>query len=120
MCRYAIRGCLLEIIINYHAPPPRLHLYSLVCPFSSPLIQPSLLYLPLTRKKSSSQPSISSVGAAITFVSISVFMENSTDAFGSSTAPLTWHDFLERMRQPSAAEFVKAIKRFLYLLELLK
>ncbi|KAI5668519.1 hypothetical protein M9H77_18372 [Catharanthus roseus] len=35
------------------------------------------------------------------------------DAFGSSTAPLTWHDFLERMRQPSAAEFVKAIKSFI-------
>ncbi|CAH9085347.1 unnamed protein product, partial [Cuscuta europaea] len=39
-------------------------------------------------------------------------MENA-DVFGSSTAPLTWHDFLERMRQPSAAEFVKAIKRFI-------
>ncbi|GAB4844849.1 Vacuolar protein sorting-associated protein 9A [Ancistrocladus abbreviatus] len=39
-------------------------------------------------------------------------MENS-DAFSSSTAPLTWHDFLERMRQPSAAEFVKAIKSFI-------
>ncbi|RWW11533.1 hypothetical protein GW17_00024853 [Ensete ventricosum] len=33
------------------------------------------------------------------------------DAFGSSTAPLTWHDFLERMRHPSAADFVKSIKR---------
>ncbi|KQK22460.1 hypothetical protein BRADI_1g67360v3 [Brachypodium distachyon] len=32
------------------------------------------------------------------------------DAFGSSTAPLAWHDFLERMRQPSASEFVKSIK----------
>ncbi|KAG9451102.1 hypothetical protein H6P81_011067 [Aristolochia fimbriata] len=39
-------------------------------------------------------------------------MENS-DAFGSSTAPLTWHDFLERMRQPSAADFVKSIKSFI-------
>lgn len=39
-------------------------------------------------------------------------MENS-DVFGSSTAPLTWHDFLERMRHPSAAEFVKAIKSFI-------
>ncbi|KAG8378344.1 hypothetical protein BUALT_Bualt08G0127600 [Buddleja alternifolia] len=39
-------------------------------------------------------------------------MENS-DAFGSSTAPLTWHDFLERMRHPSAADFVKAIKSFI-------
>ena len=37
-------------------------------------------------------------------------MENA-DTFASSTAPLTWHDFLERMRQPSAADFVKAIKR---------
>ncbi|XP_042491082.1 vacuolar protein sorting-associated protein 9A-like isoform X2 [Macadamia integrifolia] len=36
-------------------------------------------------------------------------MENA-DVFGSSTAPLTWHDFLERMRQPSAADFVKSIK----------
>ncbi|KAK4387291.1 Vacuolar protein sorting-associated protein 9A [Sesamum angolense] len=39
-------------------------------------------------------------------------MENS-DVFGSSTAPLTWHDFLERMRHPSAADFVKAIKSFI-------
>lgn len=39
-------------------------------------------------------------------------MENA-DAFGSSTAPLTWHDFLERMRQPSASDFVKAIKSFI-------
>nr|GMD03770.1 vacuolar protein sorting-associated protein 9A-like [Ipomoea batatas]GMD45166.1 vacuolar protein sorting-associated protein 9A-like [Ipomoea batatas] len=39
-------------------------------------------------------------------------MENA-DVFGSSTAPLTWHDFLERMRQPSAADFVKAIKSFI-------
>lgn len=35
----------------------------------------------------------------------------SADVFGSSTAPLTWHDFLERMRHPSAADFVKSIKR---------
>ncbi|XP_010277681.1 PREDICTED: vacuolar protein sorting-associated protein 9A [Nelumbo nucifera] len=39
-------------------------------------------------------------------------MENA-DVFGSSTAPLTWHDFLERMRQPSATEFVKSIKSFI-------
>ncbi|KAL7155981.1 hypothetical protein ABFS83_03G112500 [Erythranthe nasuta] len=39
-------------------------------------------------------------------------MENS-DVFSSSTAPLTWHDFLERMRHPSAAEFVKGIKSFI-------
>ncbi|KAL9249405.1 Vacuolar protein sorting-associated protein 9A-like protein [Drosera capensis] len=38
---------------------------------------------------------------------------NSADALSTSTAPLTWHDFLERMRQPSAAEFVKAIKSFI-------
>ncbi|KAK9270867.1 hypothetical protein L1049_026453 [Liquidambar formosana] len=38
-------------------------------------------------------------------------MENS-DVLGSSTAPLTLHDFFERMRQPSAADFVKAIKSF--------
>ncbi|KAJ4732436.1 Vacuolar protein sorting-associated protein 9A [Rhynchospora pubera] len=35
------------------------------------------------------------------------------DAFASATAPLTWHDFLERMRHPSAAEFVKSIKSFI-------
>ncbi|XP_059630843.1 vacuolar protein sorting-associated protein 9A-like [Cornus florida] len=35
------------------------------------------------------------------------------DVFGSSTAPLTWHDFLERMRQPSAADCVKSIKSFI-------
>lgn len=39
-------------------------------------------------------------------------MENA-EPFSSSTAPLTWHDFLERMRHPSAAEFVKAIKSFI-------
>ncbi|KAK9111693.1 hypothetical protein Scep_019212 [Stephania cephalantha] len=37
----------------------------------------------------------------------------SSDAFGSSTSPLTWHDFLERMRHPSAADFVKSIKSFI-------
>ncbi|XP_039115145.1 vacuolar protein sorting-associated protein 9A-like isoform X2 [Dioscorea cayenensis subsp. rotundata] len=36
-----------------------------------------------------------------------------TDVFGSSTAPLTWHDFLDRMRHPSAADFVKSIKSFI-------
>ncbi|XP_072971109.1 vacuolar protein sorting-associated protein 9A-like [Typha angustifolia] len=35
------------------------------------------------------------------------------DGFGSSTTLLTWHDFLERMRQPSAADFVKSIKSFI-------
>lgn len=40
-------------------------------------------------------------------------MEGGGDSFGSSTAPLAWHDFLERMRQPSAAEFVKSIKSFI-------
>ncbi|XP_043713723.1 vacuolar protein sorting-associated protein 9A-like [Telopea speciosissima] len=39
-------------------------------------------------------------------------MENA-DVFGSSTAPLTWHDFLERMRHPSAVDFVKSIKSFI-------
>ncbi|KAF9601384.1 hypothetical protein IFM89_019237 [Coptis chinensis] len=39
-------------------------------------------------------------------------MENA-DVFGSSTAPLTWHDFLERMRHPSASDFVKSIKSFI-------
>jgi hypothetical protein len=39
-------------------------------------------------------------------------MDNA-DMFGPSTAPLTWHDFLERMRQPSATDFVKAIKSFI-------
>ncbi|KAJ0976025.1 hypothetical protein J5N97_017990 [Dioscorea zingiberensis] len=37
----------------------------------------------------------------------------SSDVFGSSTAPLTWHDFLDRMRHPSAADFVKSIKSFI-------
>ncbi|KAK1313463.1 Vacuolar protein sorting-associated protein 9A [Acorus calamus] len=39
-------------------------------------------------------------------------MENA-DPFVASTAPLTWHDFLERMRHPSAADFVKSIKSFI-------
>ncbi|CAM9001491.1 unnamed protein product [Rhodiola kirilowii] len=38
-------------------------------------------------------------------------MENA-DAMEASTAPLSLHDFFERMRQPAAAEFVKAIKSF--------
>uniref|UniRef100_A0A7N0VBR2 VPS9 domain-containing protein n=2 Tax=Kalanchoe fedtschenkoi TaxID=63787 RepID=A0A7N0VBR2_KALFE len=38
-------------------------------------------------------------------------MENA-EAFEASTAPLSLHDFFERMRQPAAAEFVKAIKSF--------
>lgn len=39
-------------------------------------------------------------------------MDN-TEASVSSTATRTWHDFLERMRQPSATEFVKSIKSFI-------
>lgn len=39
-------------------------------------------------------------------------MEN-TEASVASTATRTWHDFLERMRQPSATEFVKSIKKFI-------
>ncbi|CAA2996250.1 vacuolar protein sorting-associated protein 9A-like isoform X2 [Olea europaea var. sylvestris] len=39
-------------------------------------------------------------------------MENS-DVFGSSTATPTWQYFLERMRHPSASDFVKAIKSFI-------
>lgn len=39
-------------------------------------------------------------------------MDNA-EPFGASTAPLTWHDFLERMRHPSASEFVKSIKTFI-------
>ncbi|KAL9229097.1 hypothetical protein vseg_004607 [Gypsophila vaccaria] len=39
-------------------------------------------------------------------------MENS-EMFSSSTVQMTWQDFLERMRHPSAAEFVKAIKSFI-------
>ncbi|GFQ07096.1 vacuolar protein sorting-associated protein 9a [Phtheirospermum japonicum] len=39
-------------------------------------------------------------------------MENS-DVFSSSAAPLTWNDFLERMRHPSAVDFVKAIRSFI-------
>ncbi|KAK9067320.1 hypothetical protein SSX86_014646 [Deinandra increscens subsp. villosa] len=39
-------------------------------------------------------------------------MEN-PEASISSTATRTWHDFLERMRQPSATEFVKLIKKFI-------
>ncbi|CAH1443741.1 unnamed protein product [Lactuca virosa] len=39
-------------------------------------------------------------------------MEN-TEPPVSSTTTRTWHDFLERMRQPSATEFVKTIKNFI-------
>ncbi|KAL8193034.1 hypothetical protein R6Q57_027129 [Mikania cordata] len=39
-------------------------------------------------------------------------MDNA-EPFSASTAPLTWHDFLERMRHPSASEFVKSIKTFI-------
>lgn len=38
---------------------------------------------------------------------------NTTEASVSSTTTRTWHDFLERMRQPSATEFVKTIKNFI-------
>ncbi|XP_071711148.1 vacuolar protein sorting-associated protein 9A-like [Rutidosis leptorrhynchoides] len=37
-------------------------------------------------------------------------MENSEV---SSTATRTWHDFLDRMRQPSATDFVRSIKKFI-------
>nr|GEX87414.1 hypothetical protein [Tanacetum cinerariifolium] len=39
-------------------------------------------------------------------------MEN-TETSVASTATRTWHEFLERMRQPSATEFVKSIKKFI-------
>ena len=35
------------------------------------------------------------------------------DPFSASTAPLTFAAFLEKMRQPGAADIVKAIKAFL-------
>ncbi|KAI3793406.1 hypothetical protein L1987_36025 [Smallanthus sonchifolius] len=38
---------------------------------------------------------------------------DTAEPFSASTAPLTWHDFLERMRHPSASEFVKSIKTFI-------
>lgn len=37
-------------------------------------------------------------------------MENA-DIFVSATAPLTFHDFLDRMRHPQAADIVRSIKR---------
>ncbi|ONK75223.1 uncharacterized protein A4U43_C03F14640 [Asparagus officinalis] len=39
-------------------------------------------------------------------------MENSSSSSNSS-APLAWHDFLDRMRHPSASDFVKSIKSFI-------
>eukprot|EP01018_Ginkgo_biloba_P035530 Gb_22502 [translate_table: standard] len=39
-------------------------------------------------------------------------MEN-VDIFNAATAPLTFHDFLERMRHPSAADLVRSIKSFI-------
>ncbi|ERN08283.1 vacuolar protein sorting-associated protein 9A isoform X2 [Amborella trichopoda] len=39
-------------------------------------------------------------------------MENS-DFLSAATAPLTCHDFLDRMRHPSAADLVKSIKSFI-------
>lgn len=39
-------------------------------------------------------------------------MEN-VDMFNAATAPLTFHDFLERMRHPSAADLVRSIKSFI-------
>ncbi|KAL5714476.1 Vacuolar protein sorting-associated protein 9A [Ranunculus cassubicifolius] len=38
-------------------------------------------------------------------------MEN-TDLFGASTSQIAWHDFMEKMRHPSATDFVKSIKSF--------
>jgi hypothetical protein len=34
----------------------------------------------------------------------------SVDMFNAATAPLTFHDFLDRMRHPLAADFVRSIK----------
>lgn len=39
-------------------------------------------------------------------------MQNA-DMFNAATAPLTFHDFLERMRHPSAADLVRSIKSFI-------
>ncbi|KAL3682685.1 hypothetical protein R1sor_000707 [Riccia sorocarpa] len=39
-------------------------------------------------------------------------MEN-TDMFNNATAQLTFHDFLDRMRHPSAADLVRSIKNFI-------
>lgn len=38
-------------------------------------------------------------------------MEN-VDMFNAATAPLTFHDFLDRMRHPQAVDLVKSIKRW--------
>eukprot|EP00850_Spirogloea_muscicola_P003026 SM000012S25288 [mRNA] locus=s12:93969:98406:- [translate_table: standard] len=40
-------------------------------------------------------------------------MDGGGDAFGQSTAALTFHDFLDRMRQPAAADLVLSIKSFI-------
>eukprot|EP00850_Spirogloea_muscicola_P020901 SM000230S07337 [mRNA] locus=s230:66536:71018:- [translate_table: standard] len=40
-------------------------------------------------------------------------MDGGGDAFGQSTAALTFHDFLDRMRQPAAADLVRSIKSFI-------
>ncbi|CAM6017689.1 unnamed protein product, partial [Sphagnum balticum] len=37
----------------------------------------------------------------------------SVDMFNAATAPLTFHDFLDRMRHPLAADFVRSIKTFI-------
>jgi len=39
-----------------------------------------------------------------------IAMEN-VDMFNAATAPLTFHDFLDRMRHPQAIDLVKSIKR---------
>ncbi|KAJ7522457.1 hypothetical protein O6H91_18G011600 [Diphasiastrum complanatum] len=39
-------------------------------------------------------------------------MEN-IDMFSAATAPLTFHDFLDRMRQPAAADLARSIKSFI-------
>ena len=36
---------------------------------------------------------------------------DSVDMFNAATAPLTFHDFLDRMRHPQAADLVRSIKR---------
>eukprot|EP00850_Spirogloea_muscicola_P014766 SM000108S14210 [mRNA] locus=s108:223287:227396:+ [translate_table: standard] len=40
-------------------------------------------------------------------------MDSGGDAFGQSTAALTFHDFLDRMRQPAAADLVRSIKSYI-------
>eukprot|EP01018_Ginkgo_biloba_P022990 Gb_16431 [translate_table: standard] len=79
-------------------------------------VKTPFLYHPILLKHEKIKPVVSTyiyvclVGS--TFFQVNCNMEN-TDIFNAATAPLTFHDFLDRMRHPTAADLVRSIKSFI-------